>query len=469
MLRIPDLRAGWRKGLEVWRDLRSAEPPQGPSTEDAGFMPDRLAVLFQQPPRRYFLIVRGSLAFLVLGLVWAALADLDEITVAEGKVIPSSRIQVIQNLEGGIVAKIPVNVGDLVKKGQIVMNLDETRFSSSVGEAKAKYQALHAKIARLTAEATDKPFDPPKDLVAANPGIVADEQALYQSRQRELEANLTILRQQANQRSQELSEKRSRFQQLTESHRLVAQELKMSKPLAQQGVISEVEILRLERQVNDIYGEMEATRLAIPRLESAIAEANGKIAGTLAKFRADAASDLAQAQAEFAGTSASSVAMEDRLARTAVRSPVNGIIKQIKVTTVGGVIQPGMDVMEIVPLEPNLLIEARIRPSDIGFVAVGQPAMVKLSAYDFSIYGGLDAVVENITADTITSGDKDRPESFYQVRVRTRNNHLGTADKPLPIIPGMTATVHIRTGKKSVLAYLLKPVIKAKQEALRER
>lgn len=468
MLRGPDFKAWRDRTRDVWSQLKSDAPPRESSSEDARFMPDTLAVLFQRPPRRYFLIVRGTLAFLVIAVIWATFAELDQITVGEGKVIPSSRVQVIQNLEGGIVAKIPVNVGDLVKKDQIIMNLDETRFSSSVGEAKAKYQALQAKIARLTAEANDKPFEPPKDLVAANPTVVADELALHQTRQRELDANLSILRQQSNQRSQELSEKRSRLQQLIESHRLVAQELKMSKPLAQQGVISEVEILRLERQVNDIYGEMESTRLTIPRIESAIAEANGKISGTVAKFRADAATDLSQAQAEFAGTSASSVAMEDRLARTAVRSPVNGIVKQIKVTTVGGIIQPGMDVMEIVPLEPNLLIEARVRPSDIGFIHTGQHATVKLTAYDFSIYGGLDAIVENITADTITS-EKEKTESFYLIRVRTRNNHLGTADNPLPIIPGMLATVHIQTGKKSVLSYLLKPLIKAKQEALRER
>ena len=434
--------------------------------EDADFMPATLAVLFQRPPQPAFLIVRWSVVLLVVAVVWAALAQLDEITIGEGKVIPSSQVQVIQNLEGGIVSKIPVKVGDLVKKGDIVIQLDETRFASSVGESKAKNYALMAKVARLTAEAAGAAFEPPADLVQENPSVAQEEKALYDNRQRELDAALSVLRQQVSQRGQEIAEKRARHQQLQESYNLAAQELKMSRPLLAQGVMSQVEILRIERQVNDTKGELEATKLAIPRLEAQLAEARSKLDGQQAKFRSDAATELAQARADFAGTSASSIAVEDRLARTAIRSPVAGTVKQIKVATVGGVIQPGVEVMEIVPLEDNLLIEARIRPGDIGFLRPGQPAMVKVSAYDFSVYGGLDATVDNITADSITN---DKGESFYLVRVRTAKNALGTADKPLPIIPGMLASVHIRTGQKSVLSYLLKPVIKAQYDALRER
>jgi adhesin transport system membrane fusion protein len=445
-------------------------PPASQQTEegreDVDFMPDRLAALFQRPPRLAFLIVRASLLAVAVAILWAALSSIDEITIGEGKVIPSSQIQVIQNLEGGIVAKILVKVGDLVKKDQVVIQLDETRFASSAGESKAKNYALLAKVARLTAEANGVAFQPPAELVKEQPRIAEDEAKLYGNRQRELDAALSVLRQQVNQRSQEISEKRAKLSQLQESYSLVAQELKMSKPLLAQGVMSEVEILRIERTVNETKGEAEATRLAIPRLEAQLSEARSKLDGALAKFRSDAAIELGQAKAELAGTSASSLAVEDRLARTAIRTPLAGIIKQIKVNTVGGVIQPGMDVMEIVPIEDNLLIEAKVRPADIGFLHPGQPAMVKLSAYDFSIYGGLEASVETITADSITN---DKGESFYLVRVRTATNSMGTVDKPLTIIPGMLATVHIRTGKKSVLGYLLKPVIKAKYDALRER
>ncbi len=446
--------------------LPPPDTPEVVSRDDIEFMPHAIAALFQRPPPPAYMILRGTLLLLLIAIVWAFFADLDEITIGDGKVVPTSQIQVIQNLEGGIVASIPVKVGDLVQKGQVVLQFDETRFASSSDETKAKHNALMAKIARLTAESTGTAFEPTANLLKIAPLIAADEYRLYQNRQRELDAMLGVLRQQVSQRNQEISEKRARLQQLQESHSLIAQELKMSKPLLAQGVMSEVEILRLERQVNDTKGEMDANRLAIPRLEAQSAEARGKLEGALAKFRSDAATELAQAKAEFAGTSATSIALVDRLSRTAVRSPLNGIVKQIKVGTVGGVIQPGMEIMEIVPIEDRLLIEAKIRPSDIGFLHAGQLAVVKISAYDFSIYGGLDAAVENITADSITN---EKGESFYLVRVRTTKSFLGPPDKPLPIIPGMLATVHIRTGHKSVMSYLLKPLIKAKYDALRER
>lgn len=434
--------------------------------EDVDFMPATVAALFQRPPPPAFLIVRASLLLCAVALVWAAVANVDEITVGEGKVIPSSQVQVIQNLEGGIVGGILVKVGDMVRKDQVVIQLDETRFASSAGETKAKNLALMAKVARLEAEAEGKPLVAPPGLAGSDPKLVADEMRLHGNRQQELAAALAVLRQQVSQRSQEISEKRARQRQLEESHSLVAQELKMSKPLQAQGVMSEVEILRIERSVSETRGELEATRLAIPRLEAQLAEARSKLDGQIAKFRSDAANELAQAKAELAGTSASSLAVEDRLARTAIRTPVAGIVKQIKANTVGGVIQPGMDIMEIVPLEDSLLIEAKIRPADVGFLRPGQPATVKITAYDFSIYGGLEATVENITADSITN---DKGESFYLVRVRTTRNALGNEAAHLTIIPGMLATVHIHTGKKSVLGYLLKPIIKARQEALRER
>jgi adhesin transport system membrane fusion protein len=214
---------------------------------------------------------------------------------------------------------------------------------------------------------------------------------------------------------------------------------------------------------------MDSTRLSIPRLEQAIMEAQNKIAAAKAKFRSDAAVEASMASAELAGTSATSVAAEDRLARTSVRAPLTGVIKQIKVNTVGGVLQPGMEIMEIVPMEDNLLIETKVGPKDVGFIHPGQEAMVKLTAYDFSIYGGLEATVESISADTITEEKNGKSESFYLVQVRTKSNSFTVSKKKLPIIPGMLATVHIKTGKKTVLTYLLKPVLKAKSEAMRER
>ena len=367
--------------------------PNAPVREDIRFMPTRLGAFFLNPPKASFLIIRYTLILFVIAIIWACFSPIDEITRAEGKIIPSSNVQVIQNLEGGIVSDIPVKIGQVVHKDDIVMKLDETRFASSAEESKA---------------------------------------------------GIDVLKEQVNQRAQEIAEKRSRLSQLQQSYAFINKELQMSKPLLAQGVVSEVEILRLQRQVSDLRGEMDANRLAIPRLES----------------------QLAEAKAKLEGASASSLAAKDRLDRTTVRSPVDGIIKTININTVGGVIQPGMNVMEIVPVEDKLLVEARVRPSDVGFLKVGQPAMVKISAYDLSIYGGLEAEVENITADSITN---EKGESFYLVRVRTKKNYLGTEEKPLPIIPGMMASASIKTGSKSLMTYLLKPIFKAKSDALTER
>lgn len=437
--------------------------------DDLELMPDSTAALFQTTPRFGSYILFGFITFLVAALVWAYHAEIDEVTVGEGKIIPSSQVQVIQNLEGGIVVDIPVKVGDFVRKDDVVLRLDETRFFASLGETKAKIEALQAKVARLNAEAYGRPFQLPPELIKSSPRLAADEQALFQSRQREMEASVSVLRQQAAQRAQELQETKAKLVHLEESHRLVERELNMSRPLAQQGVMSEVEILRLERQLSDLKGQIDTTRLSIPRLEQAVKETQAKIDASWAKFRADAAIEASLAAAELASTMATSVAAEDRLARTSVRSPMNGVVKQIKVATIGGVIQPGMEIMEIVPLEDTLLVETKIAPQDIGFIRPRQEATVKLTAYDFSIYGGLDAVVENISADTITEEKGGRTESYYLVQVRTKTNTFTGSSEPLSIIPGMLATVHIRTGKKTVMDYLLKPVLKARDEAMRER
>ena len=262
----------------------------------------------------------------------------------------------------------------------------------------------------------------------------------------------------------------ARAAQLAQSYELVQQELTMIRPAAEKGVYPKVELIRLERQANDLKGQLDVARLSVPRLRSARSEVREKAEQVSAEFRAAASRELSEARGEQSMVSASRVALKDRLARTTVRAPLAGTIKQVKVSTVGGVIQPGMDLVEIVPLEDTLLVEARVRPADIAFVRPGLEAMVKLSAYDFSIYGGLEGTVEHVSADAIVDERPgSRPESFYLVRVRTSNGGRGAGDRDLKIIPGMQATVDIRTGRKTVLQYLLKPVLRAKQTALRER
>ncbi len=435
--------------------------------DDLHFLGDGAAAIYGESTFLANAILYASLILMAVLIVWAFFAEIDQVTLAEGKVIPSSQVQVIQNLEGGIVAETPVKVGDIVKKGQILMKLDEKRFSSSLGESTVKRDALTAKLARLSAETNGTNFEPPADLLKSNPQVVEAERQLFASRKRELESNVAILQSEAAQRSHEIEGMRAKISKLESGLKLANEEYAMSKPLVEKNVISQIDFMHLQRQISDLKGEINEARVSIPRLQSSLAETNGKVAGVYAKGRADAGNELSLVKAELDSTAATTVALSDRFDRTTIRAPLDGVVKLIKVNTVGGVLQPGMDVMEIVPLEDNLLIEAKVRPSDIGFLRPGQEAMVKFSAYDFSIYGGLVADVETITADSVT--DEAKKESFYLVRVRTRSNHLGDDQRPLAIIPGMLSSVHIRTGKKTVMQYLMKPIVKARDEAMRER
>lgn len=411
------------------------------------------------------LLLITALFFICAGW-WASVTELDEVTRGQGKVVPSSKIQVIQNLEGGILSEVLISEGDLVNKGDVLLRIDDTRFSSSLRETKLKYWELLARTARLEAEAENKELTLPDEIIEERPDLAENEKALYRTRQLELQSNIDVLEQQGRQREQELLEARAKLNKLRTSYGLSNQELKMSEPLVAVGVISEVEILRLKRSVNDLSAELEATRLAIPRIQSTLTEVQQKIEDAKLRFRSEAASQLSEVRAELGRTKVSTMSEKDRVTRTLVRSPVKGTIKQLKINTVGGVIQPGMDLVEIVPIEDNLLIEVQIRPSDIAFLRPGLEAMVKFTAYDFSIYGGLSAKLERISADTITD---EEDESFYLIYLRTDKSYIDSSKGRLEIIPGMTTTVDILTGKKTVLDYLLKPIIKAKNEAMRER
>jgi adhesin transport system membrane fusion protein len=398
--------------------------------------------------------------------VWANYATLDEVTRGTGKVIPSHHVQTVQDLEGGIISEILVKEGDVVEKGQVLLRIDDTRFASSYRESQVKSSALQAKIARLTAEVEGNPFKLPNNLKPAEKEFVISEQILALSRQTELQANIDILNQQKNQKKQEINELKSREKQLQQSYELAQRQLQITEPLVKKGVMSEVELLRLQREISTIKGDLDGTHLNIPRAEAAVSEVDHKLEQLKVNFRTTALADLNEAKAQLSQSAESNVALKDRVTRTAVRSPLKGTIKQLKVTTIGGVVQPGMDLVEIVPLADNLLVEAQIRPSDIAFLRPGQEVVVKFTAYDFSIFGGLKATLEHISADTIVN---ERGEAFFLIRVRTARNYLGTKEKSLPIIPGMTVTVDILTGKKTLLTYLLKPIKKTQEMALRER
>jgi len=418
----------------------------------------------EQTPRGARVLVWLSVATVLVLLVWAGLASLDEVTRGEGKVIPSRQIQVLQSMDGGIVSEILVREGQTVKAGDLLLKVDPTRMVSSLRENRSQYLALLAKAARLKALADGARFIPPEGMDKEAPEIVEQERQLFESRRSELDATIGVARQQASQRTQELVSVKARREQAAQSYTLTARELEMTRPLAKSGAVSDVELLRLERDVARYRGERDSANSDIPRIEAAINEAMRKIQEVELAFRNTARSELSETNAKLSALSEGSTALADRVKQTDIRSPVNGTVKQLRVNTVGGVVQPGKDLIELVPSDDALLLEARVLPRDIAFLRPGQKAMVKFTAYDFATYGGLDATLEHISADSVLD---DKGNAFFLVRVRTLSTSLGP--QKLPIIPGMVAEVDILTGKKTVLSYLLKPILRAKANALTER
>lgn len=445
----------------VGRYFKGADSLQGQP------LPEVNKALIEDAPRVIRLTIWAIIGFFVFLVVWAGFSQIDEVTRGDGKAIPSSKLQKIQNLEGGIVAELYVKEGQIVEAGAPLIRLDDTRFVSNAGETEALRLAMQLRVERLSAQVDDRPLNIPDDVLKAAPSQAANERSLYESRRQQLKDEVGGLQEQLVQRQQELREFTSKQGQYRSQLSLQRQEINMSEPLVAQGAVSPVEVLRLKRAEMETRGQLDATTLAIPRAESAIKEVQRKIDETRGKFRSEALTQLNEARTELNKAESTGRALEDRVSRTLVTSPVRGVVKQLLVNTVGGVIQPGSDMVEIVPLDDTLLVEAKIRPQDIAFLHPGQEAVVKFTAYDYTVYGGLKAKLERIGADTIT--DEDKKTTYYMITLRTDRSHLGTDEKPLLIIPGMVATVDIITGKKSILSYLLKPIIKARAEALHER
>ncbi|MDD3813429.1 MAG: HlyD family type I secretion periplasmic adaptor subunit [Desulfocapsaceae bacterium] len=435
-------------------------------TTDVDLITDIRVSLLAQSPRGGSIILWIILIVFFCALAWAYVAEVEEVTRAQGKVVPARQLQIVQNLEGGILSEVLVNIGDVVEKGQLLLRIDEKRFSGPYRESRFNYLALKAQVARLQSETYNTPFVLPEEVMAENPEVGKREKELFESRKKELAQTLGVLEEQSRQREQEITELEAKIAELSRTHYLLQKEINMTQPLVKGGAVSEVEFLRLQRQNSEMQGDITASRLALPRAKSRLLEAQKGITEAKLKFSNNAKKELNDAYAKLEGLSATTVALADRLDRTAVVSPVRGIVNQIFINTVGGVIQPGMNLIEIVPLEDTLLIEAKVKPSDIAFLSPNLKATVKFTAYDFTLYGGLEARVEHISADSIV--DK-QGNSYYLVNVRTTKNYLGTKSSPLPIIPGMVASVDILTGKKRVLTYLMRPIFRAQSLALRER
>jgi adhesin transport system membrane fusion protein len=439
---------------------RWAEAAKSPERD---FIADADRVIIEQEPLRARILLRALFASFLIFILWAGMVDIDEVTRGEGKVIPSQQLQVLQSLDGGIVSKILVNEGDTVNAGQVLLQVDSTRFEASVKENRSEYLSLSAKAARLQAITEGKPFTPPADVANEDPTTVAQERQLYVTANNEMQTQISIARQELEQRQQELSEAMSKQTQSSQAYESSMKELAVTKPLLNSGAVSEMDLLRLQRDVDRYRSERDIAGAQISRVRAAVNEANHKIQEVELNFRNNASKELSETMAKLNSLTQTSAGLTDKVKQSTIRSPVHGLIKRLLVNTVGGVVQPGRDIVEIVPLEGKLILEAKVLPRDIAFLRQGQKATVKFTAYDFSIYGGLDATLELIGADSVTD---DHGNTYYTVRVSTTKTALANN---LPIIPGMVAEVDIITGRKSILSYLLKPVLRAKQAAMTER
>lgn len=423
-----------------------------------------LALQLQRLPRARVLLYAVVLTFVAL-VTWASLATVDEITRGEGKVIPSRQLQIVQSVDGGVLEEIHVQEGDSVTRGQLLARIDPTRFLANEQEQGARIFSLEAKIHRLQALIDDLPFDLP-----SGPGLTADqhnqilqEQRFYNESKQEQAQRMAIANQQLRQKEQELQEARARLSSASSSLSIASQELERTRPLLASGAVSEVEVLRLQRDVSGARGERDQASARVRQMEAAVVEANRRVQETGHSARNRWRGELTEANSQLASLEKSLHGLTDRVKFAEIRSPVDGTVQRVLYNTVGGVVQPSNAVLEVVPADDTLVVEAKILPKDIAFLRPQLPAMIKFHAYDFSIYGGMQARLQHISADSITD---ERDNTYYLIRVVSDD---GDADQRMSIIPGMTAQVDILTGKKTIMAYIMKPLLRAKANALSER
>jgi len=413
-----------------------------------------------------YLLSLSAVAAVVTFVVWSDRAVLDEVTRGTAQIVPSSRTQVIQNLEGGIIDEIHVNEGTIVMPGDLLATIRNQVAVSSFEEARYRYLSLLATTARLEAEVSGREPEFAERVAKEAPELLNQEIRLYESRQRSLESRVDVMESAVITAEREIIELTTRMEAVQSTLVPAREELELLRPLARRGIVPQVDVLRLQKEVASLEGEQKTLVKSIERAQSHVEEAVKRVREVQIAFKTEALRDLNEKQVELSSIETLISAEQDRVLRTEVRSPVRGTVKQIYKNTLGGVLRPGETIMEIVPLDDTLLVEAEIPPQDIAFLSPNQKAVVKMTAYDFSIYGSLTGEVERISADTIVD---DEGRSFYHVYVRTQENALEHDGEVLPIIPGMTAQVDILTGRKTVLEYLTNPIVNWREEALKER
>ena len=436
------------------------------NASDEEFMPDLLGAEYAREKRLGPILLMASLISVAVLVIWAAVAEIDEIARGEGKIIPSSRVQLISHLEGGIMKKILIREGDIVKPGQVMFTLDNTIAEARASEGKSNYYRYLATVARLRAQIDGTPFVVPEEVVKNAPLEAEDAQHLYKTRVDSLKNEIRIGEEEIEQKKQEFNELKSKETELVAQTELNARKIEILEPLVKRNIEPEISLLDLKKETSQLRGELNGIKSVILKAQSALEQAQERVTQIQNKAKTDDYNELRDANNRLSSAQGSVTSEGDRLTRTEVRSPVRGIVKQLMINTVGGIVKPGEEIAEVVPLEDKLLVEAQIRPQDVAFLKPGLSASVKITAYDFSTFGDLKAELVRISADTIKD---EKGNTFYKAYLRTKGNRLSKAKKDHPIIPGMVATVDILTGKKTVLAYIMKPILKAKTMAMTER
>jgi len=436
------------------------------NAEDYQFMRTISAAVLEDSPRNLRLVLFYWIGAVFLFFIWAGFSQIDEIVRGDGKVIPGGENQMIQHLEGGILSDIMVKEGQRVKADDTLLRVDNMKSSSTYESSQYKSAELRAKIVRLRAESTGGSFSPSAADMQNLPMQIAQERSLYISNQEGLQSQISGLNEQYIQKQNEKLEAQGRISEQKHALALIREEVAISEPLVAQGIKPRVEFLKLQRELSDVTERYNALLASIPRLSAAMSEIRNKIQTARSEFTSKARLDLNQAETEYKRVGTESSALADQVTRTVIKSPINGIVQKLFVNTVGGVIKPGDNLIEIVPTEGGLLVEAKVKPSDIAFLYPGQKAVVKVTAYDFSIYGSLEGTVSTISPTTETD---EKENVYYIVRVQTNKKYLGSKEKPLKIIPGMMVNVDVITGQKTILEYIFKPILKAKQYTFTER
>lgn len=416
-------------------------------------------------PIKYRVILWFWILFIVTFIVWASFASIDEIVRGSGKIIPSSKNQIIQNLEGGIIHKINVKQGDLVKKGDILIQIENQKNISLYESDKLTSIELDVKIARLKAQAYNMKYVV-KDSMKQYQNLINREKSLFNTNIKKLNSNISIFNEQIIQHNSSLEEAKTSIRHLKKSLSFIEEEIKMVKPLVKQGIKSKVDLIKLKKEANRVNEKLQTTKGSIPRLKSLINESKYKTQKISNDFKSKSKEELNKYVMEKERIKVNLLSSKDSVSRTHVTSPTNAIVKNIFVNTIGGVIKSAENLIELVPTDDTLLVQARIKPSDIAFIYASQKVIVKFTAYDFALFGALKGKIVSIGADTkLTKENK----AYYEIIIKTNRNYLKKGNKKLPIIPGMVVSIDIITGKKTILNYILKPILKTKQYAFTQR